>query len=118
MQDNDLIAVARRRCKTTNSRRGHIRYPNLIRVLAVTRPDEVWCADTTYIQVQREFVCLAIVMDLFTRSLRGWHLGRTLSSDLVLTALHNALLSGIPEIHLNYDTDQTACLWGTTLPLG
>jgi transposase InsO family protein len=99
MQDNDLIAVVKRRCRTTDSRHGFMRYPNLIRELEVMRPDQVWCADITYIQVQREFVYLAIVMDLFTRGLRGWHLGRTLSSELALTALQKALLGNTPEIH-------------------
>jgi putative transposase len=45
MQDNDLIAVVKRRCKTTDSRHGFIRYPNRIRDLEVTRPDQVWCAE-------------------------------------------------------------------------
>jgi putative transposase len=99
MQENDLIAVARRTSQTTDSRHGQRRYPNLIRDLEVRRPDQVWCADITYIQVQREFVYLAIVLDLFTRSLRGWHLGRTLSSDLALSALQKALQSTIPDIH-------------------
>jgi putative transposase len=99
MQENHLIAVARRTSQTTDSRHGQRRYPNLIRDLEVRRPDQVWCADITYIQVQREFVYLAIVLDLFTRSLRGWHLGRTLSSDLALSALQKALQSTIPDIH-------------------
>lgn len=99
MQDNDLIAVVKRRCRTTNSRHGHRRYPNLLRSLEVVHPDQVWCADITYIQVRREFVYLAILLDLFTRGLRGWHLGRTLSSELAVTALEKALRNSVPEIH-------------------
>lgn len=99
MKENDLIAVVKRRCKTTDSRHSHRRYPNLLRGLDVVRPDQVWCADITYIQVQRDFVYLAILLDLFTRGLRGWHLGRTLSSELAVTALEKALHSSTPEIH-------------------
>ena len=99
MQDNDLIAVVKRRYKTTDSRHSFRRYRNLIRNLEVTRPDQVWCADITYIQVQREFIYLAIVLDLFTRSLRGWHLSRSLSSELAFTALMQALTKGTPGIH-------------------
>jgi transposase InsO family protein len=99
MRENDLIRFVRRRCQTTNSRHGHRRYPNRIRGLQVTRPDQVWCADITYIQLQRGFVYLAILMDLYTRGLRGWHLGRTLSSELAVTALQRGLRKGCPEIH-------------------
>jgi putative transposase len=44
------------------------------------RPDHVWVADITYIHLRREFVYLAVIMDVFTRSIRGWHLGRDLDA--------------------------------------
>jgi putative transposase len=65
----------------------------------VEYPDQVWIADVTYIRLQREFVYLAALMDVFTRSIRGWHLGRTLEQELTLTALKRAFASGCPEIH-------------------
>jgi transposase InsO family protein len=65
----------------------------------VERPDQVWCADITYIHLQQQYVYLAILMDVYTRGLRGWHLGRTLSSDLAVTALERALRLGRPEMH-------------------
>jgi putative transposase len=99
MQANDLIQVARRHVQTTDSRHGFGRYPNLLADCQVVRPDQVWCADITYIQLQRQFVYLAIVLDVFTRSLRGWYLGRHLSTDLALNALEMALAKGHPEIH-------------------
>jgi transposase InsO family protein len=99
MRENDLIAIVRRRCRTTDSRHNHRRYPNRIRGLHVTRPDQVWCADITYIQLRQGFVYLAILLDLFTRGLRGWHLGRTLSSQLAVKALQRGLNKGRPEIH-------------------
>ena len=49
--------------------------------------------------MRRQFVYLAIILDVFTRSLRGWHLGRTLSSELALAALDRALAQRRPEIH-------------------
>lgn len=55
--------------------------------------------DITYVRLQSEFVYLAVIMDVFTRSVRGWHLGRSLDGELTLTALRRALLRGIPEIH-------------------
>lgn len=99
MRENDLLAVVKQRARTTNSKHGYGRYPNLVKGLTITRPDEVWCADITYIQLPRSFVYLAIILDVFTRSLRGWYLGRTLSTDLALTALQRALIHHTPEIH-------------------
>jgi len=73
------------------------------------RPDQVWCADIAYIRLRHQFVYLAIILDVFTRSLRGWHLGRTLSSDLALTALDRALAWHEPEIqHSDQDVQYAA----------
>jgi transposase InsO family protein len=99
MQENDLVAIVSKGHRRTDSAHGYQRYPNLIRDLDVVRPDQVWGADITYIQMRRGFVYLAIVLDLFTRSLRGWHLSRTLSTDLALGALKGSLQAGVPEIH-------------------
>ncbi len=99
LRENDLIRVVKRRCVTTNSLHGYRRHPNLVRHLEVTRPNQVWCADITYVQLPRGFAYLAIVLDQFTRGLRGWQLGRLLNTDLALTALHKALRQGTPEIH-------------------
>jgi len=65
----------------------------------VVRPDQVWVADITYIRLLQEFVYLAIIMDVFTRGIRGWYLGRRLDQELTLTALKPALLNRTPEIH-------------------
>jgi len=54
--------------------------------------------DITYIRLRRGFAYLAIILDLFTRGLRGWHLGLTLSTELALSALERALRRGLPEI--------------------
>jgi len=76
------------------------RYPNLVQGLEVVRPDQVWVADITYIRLLTEFVYLAVLMDVFTRGIRGWHLGRNLDQELTLTALNRALATGhTPEIH-------------------
>ena len=85
--------------RTTNSQHAYPRYPNLVEKLAVVRPDQVWVADITYIRLHREFVYLAVILDVFTRSIRGWHLGRGLDLSLTLTALQKALTKNKPEIH-------------------
>jgi putative transposase len=50
----------------------------------------VWAADITYIHLRKGFVYLAVIMDLFTRAIRAWHLGRGLDQSLTITALEKA----------------------------
>lgn len=85
--------------RTTNSRHAFPRYPNLVQDLVITRPDEVWVADITYIRLRHEFIYLAVVMDVFTRVIRGWQLGVGLGAELALGALEKALQHGTPQIH-------------------
>lgn len=99
MRENDLLAVVRRRPRTTNSRHTYGHFPNLVADLVITGPDQVWCSDITYIRLQQEFIYLAILLDVFTRSLRGWNLSHRLNTDLALTALERALAKGTPQIH-------------------
>jgi len=89
----------RKKCRTTNSDHPFPRYPNVVQDLTVVRPDQVWVADITYIRLRSEYVYLAVIMDVFTRSIRGWHLGRGLDQDLTLTALQRAWAQHTPEIH-------------------
>jgi putative transposase len=88
-----------RRVRTTDSRHGFPRYPNLVVGLAVERPEQVWVADITYVRLRDEFVYLAVLMDVFTRRVRGWQLGRSLDGSLALAALRRALRAGAPEVH-------------------
>jgi transposase InsO family protein len=88
-----------RRPRTTDSTHAFPRYPNRVEGLAVVRPDQVWVADITYVRLRDEFVYLAVIMDVFTRSIRGWHLSRGLDVGLTLTAPDKALAGRAPEIH-------------------
>ena len=85
--------------RTTDSNHAFPRYPNLVKDLEITRPDQVWVADITYIRLRRAFVYLAILMDVFTRSIRGWHLSRGLDQGLTLAALERALVVAVPHVH-------------------
>ena len=88
-----------RKTRTTDSGHAFPRYPNLVEDLKIRRPEQVWVADITYIRLHDEFVYLAVVMDVFTRSIRGWHLGRDLDQGLTLAALERALVVAVPTIH-------------------
>ncbi len=94
-----VMKPKRKRVSTTDSRHSHRRYPNLVEGLEVSYPDQVWVADITYIRLRRGFVYLAIVMDVFTRGIRGWALSRFLDHGLALEALEMALTKGTPKIH-------------------
>jgi len=85
--------------RTTNSEHAFPRYPNLVQDLAITHPDQVWVCDITYIVLRSECVYLAVIMDVYTRGIRGWQLGRSLEHTLTLGALTSALKTHQPEIH-------------------
>jgi putative transposase len=84
---------------TTQSQHAFPRYPNLVEGLAIVRPDHVWASDITYIRLKSGFVYLAVIMDVFTRLIRGWQLGQALDQSLTLLALQRALAQHTPEIH-------------------
>ena len=84
---------------TTDSRHHFPRFPNLVLDVVIDHPDQVWVGDITYIRLKRDFVYLAVLMDVFTRQIRGWELGRSLDQSLTRTALERGLAQHRPEIH-------------------
>lgn len=94
-----LRRVKRAKCRTTNSDHPYPRYPNLVEDLLVVRPNQVWVADITYIRLDHGFVYLAVLMDVFTRAIRGWNLSRNLDVRLSLDALQMGLATRSPETH-------------------
>ena len=89
---------------TSQSCPEHRKYPYLLRNLAITAPDQVWCADITYIRLYRGFAYLMAVMDWYSRCVLGWELSNTLDANFCVVALQQALSSGRrPEI---FNTDQ------------
>jgi putative transposase len=93
------VRLKPRKQHTTNSNHPFPRYPNLVEGLEIIRPDQVWVGDITYVHLLRECVYLAVLMDVFTRAIRGWYLGRNLDQELTLTALRRALRDHRPEVH-------------------
>lgn len=81
----------------------HPVYPYLLRNLAVTAPDEVWCADITYIPLHRGHLYLVAIMDWFSRYVLAWELSNSMETDFCLRALNRALMRGSPSIS---NTDQ------------
>lgn len=89
--------------RTTVAAKEHVKYPYLLRHLAVERPGQVWCADITYIRLRAGFVYLMAVMDWHSRYIISWRLSPTMDVAFCLEALEEALSSGCPEI---FNTDQ------------
>ena len=80
-----------RRPNTSKPAPGHKIYPYLLRNLAVTRPNQVWAADITYVPMARGFVYLVAIVDWFSRRVLAWRLSITLSADFCVEALEEAL---------------------------
>jgi putative transposase len=81
-------------------------YPYLLRGLAITRPNQVWAADITYIPMARGFLYLVAIIDWFSRAVLAWRLSNTLDATFCVDSLDEALARfGVPEI---FNTDQGA----------
>ncbi|MDE2820654.1 MAG: IS3 family transposase [Chloroflexota bacterium] len=101
MRELDLvIQPKRRRGIGTDSRHGYGRYANLIKGTRVLRPNQVWVADISYLRLGSDFIYLALVMDVYTRAVRGWHLSWSSDQILTLAALRQALQGhAAPQVH-------------------
>jgi putative transposase len=98
------IEALYRRPRTTKPAPEHKVYPYLLRNLAVTRPNQVWAMDITYVPMARGFVYLAAVIDWYSRRVLAWRLSISLSADFCIEALEEALARhGRPDI---FNTDQ------------
>ena len=93
MAKNMGIACRRRKrfVSTTDSKHSLRTYPNLAKGLILNRTDQLWCADITYIRILTGFVYLAALIDVFSRKIVGYALGRTLAKELALEALKMAI---------------------------
>lgn len=92
MREDNLLCVRKRfKPRTTDSNHALRTYPNLIKEVKITRLNQVWASDITYIRLPEEFVYLAVILDLFSRRCIGWNLARSLYTDLALNALRMAI---------------------------
>jgi putative transposase len=92
------------RPRTTKPGPGHKIFPSLLRGVAIERPNQVWCADITYIPLGRGFLYLVAIMDWASRVVLAWRLSNTMDVSFCVSALEEALARfGRPEI---FNTDQ------------
>ena len=98
------IEAIYRRPNTSKPAPGHKIYPYLLRKLPVTRPNQVWAMDITYIPMKRGYVYLTAVVDWFTRRVLSWRLSITLETAFCIEAVEEAMAKyGKPDI---FNTDQ------------
>ena len=103
--------------KTSLKNPQHKVYPYLLRDLAIDRPNQVWCADITYIPMRRGFLYLVAIMDWHSRKVLSWRLSNTMEASFCVEALEEAIERyGPPQI---FNTDQgsqfTSLEWIETL---
>jgi len=92
-----------RRPRTSKPAPGHTIYPYLLGGMKITRPNQVWAADITYIPMARGFLYLVAIIDWYSRYVLSWRLSNTLDAGFCVEALEEALRKGRPEI---FNTDQ------------
>jgi putative transposase len=91
--------------RTTVAAKNHQVYPYLLRGLVITKPNQVWCADITYVPMYPGFMYLVAILDWFSRYVIAWRLSNTLDGAFCLAALNQALVLAKPQI---FNTDQGA----------
>lgn len=92
----------RRRYRTTDSEHNYRKYPNLIKDLVPTRPNQVWASDITYVETTEGVCYLSLITDLYSHKIVGWSVGPTLETTYPIEALNMAYRS--------IDDDTARCL--------
>lgn len=109
MREDNLLCVKKRfKPQTTDSDHNLRVYPNLPKNMKVTAVNQLWVADITYVRLLKEFVYLAVVLDVFSRRCVGWQLSRSIDTQLALDALDRSLANrkGVDLSGLVHHTDQ------------
>lgn len=107
MRENKLLCKRKHTYRrTTNSRHPYPRYPNLIKEIVPTAPNQIWVADITYIRIATRFIYLAVTIDVFSRKVVGWSLSQSLDAKLTISALDMAIASRTKLTGLIHHSDQ------------
>ena len=99
MKEANLLVTVKRSCQTTQSVDGLGQWINRVENLDICRCNQVWVSDITYVRLKAQFIYVSVLMDVFTRVVRGWQVSRHLTQPLTLRPLQQALTQSVPEIH-------------------
>jgi len=98
------------RQKTTKPRGGAIGkklvHPNLIRGLKLTSPNQVWATDITFIKLLSEYICLSAIIDIYTRKIVGWAIGKTIDHKFIIESLKTAIKNEDPPRGVIHHSDR------------
>ena len=107
MRESDLLCrVKLKRVKTTDSKHRFPRYPNLIKGMVISRLNQVWISDITYIRIRTGFVYLAAILDAYSRKVIGFTVSTALDTSLTLQALKTAVAKRQPCPGVIHHSDQ------------
>lgn len=107
MRESDLLCRVRRKgVRTTDSNHPFPRYPNLVKGMAVTQPNQVWLADITYIRILTGFMYLAAILDAWSRKVIGYAISTAIDTSLTLEALRMAIAGRDPGLGVIHHSDQ------------
>ena len=113
MREDNLLSIRRRRfVVTTESQHSWRVYPNLARHMVLSAINQLWVSDITYVRLQREFIYLAVILDVYSRRVVGWSISRQINSAFAIEALVSALKQRRPAPGLVHHSDrgvQYAC---------
>ena len=99
MKAANLSVAVKGACQTTHSAESRQPWQNRLKTLDICRCDQVWVGDITYVRLKHRFIYVALLMDVFTRMIRGWNLSQHLTQTLTLRPLEQALHDRVPEMH-------------------
>jgi putative transposase len=92
MREDNLLCLKKKfKPVTTDSSHGLPVYPNLLKGVQISGPNQIWASDITYVQLMHEHIYLAVIIDLYSRKCIGWDLSRNMGSHLTMNALDVAL---------------------------
>jgi putative transposase len=107
LQESDLLCrLKRKKIKTTHSQHCFPRHPNLIQGKAISRLNQAWLADITYIRIRTRFVYLAAILDAYSRKVIGYAVSTTLETALTIEALKIAIARRQPVSGVIHHSDQ------------
>ena len=99
MKSAHLLVSVKRSFQTTKSIDGKCQWGNRLDNLDICQRNQVWVVDVTYVRFKEHFVYVSVLLDVFTRIIRGWQLSRLMTQPLTFIPLQQALLKSVPEIH-------------------
>lgn len=107
LRDEQLLIIKKKRyTQTTNSKHWLHKYPNLVKGFSVTRPEQVWVADITYLSIEKGFIYLHLITDAYSKQIMGYCLSDNLAATSTIKALQMAIINRKYKTPLIHHSDR------------